>query len=279
MSLTLNLAEIDQLAPMPPTIGQLACLMTEEEDVSLMEIVKVVEFDQALTANVLRLANSALGASVSGIHTIKDALVRLGTAQLLKLAVSGQIAGPLALPCPAYDLAEHELWCHSVAAALAAEHLCAFMDNVPKYAFTASLMHDIGKLLINRNISREEVHEINTRADRDRITHLQAERRALGTDHAEVGGAIARYWNFPEALAGSIEYHHNPDIQADVGMDIVHLSNTVTKIIGVGLGSEQMNMTVSLEMPQRLGISASDLESLCVKVKSHLMAAEMSLMK
>lgn len=279
MSVTINMVDIDQLVPMPATIGQLAALTTDEEDASIEDIVRVVEFDQALTANVLRLVNSALGGSVTEIQNIKEALVRLGLAQLLKLAVGGQLSAPLASACSAYELEEHELWRHSVAAALAAEYLCEFVENVPKYAFTASLMHDIGKLLINRSASTEEMDRINRLAEEKRVPYLKAERHVLGTDHAEVGGAIARHWKFPEALARSIEFHHNPDANPDIGMDIVHMSNTVAKIIGVGLGSEQMNMIVSFESPKRLGISQAELESLCVTVKDRLEDAEKSFME
>lgn len=270
----IKLSEIDELVPMPISTVRLSSLMNNP-DTSLSEIARVVELDQALTANVLRLANSALSGSRASIDTVKNAIVRIGTARILGLAIARQIAGEMSRPCAGYDLVEYELWRHSVAAALAADNLKRFTSgSVPAAAFTAALLHDIGKLLLSRHIDRKVLEQIREMINKERFTYLEAERKVLGTDHAEVGAAIARHWKFPEKLAVAIEKHHNVDEDPDPLLDAVHIANAVAKLIGVGLGSEQMNMEISSDAYQRLGIRDTGLESLCVKVKFELAEAE-----
>jgi putative nucleotidyltransferase with HDIG domain len=162
-----------------------------------------------------------------------------------------------------------------VASALASEQLAGFISSpISKFAFTAALMHDIGKLLLSRLMEQKVLDEIMGMVERDKIAYVDAEHRVLGTDHAEVGGRIARHWDFPEPLVMAIELHHDPDVQPDLLMDIVHISNTAAKVIGVGLGTEQMYMKVSNQSHKRLGMTASDLELLCVTIQEELASAE-----
>ena len=207
--------------------------------------------------------------------TVKDAVVRLGTGHILKFAVGQQIVEPMSQACDGYQLAEHDLWRHSVAAALAAEQLSAYLFKpIPRLAFTAALMHDIGKLLLGRYIGIDTLKEIQGIIESERVAYIEAEHMHLGTNHAQVGGEIARHWKFPPQLVTAIENHHEPDSDPDALLDIVHLSNTVAKLIGMGLGSEQMYLRASNEAPKRLGISPEDLESLCARVLTEMKQAE-----
>lgn len=259
---------------MPASVVQLASLATDPK-ASVSEMAEVIEFDEALTANLLRLANSVWGKALMPIMTVKDAVVRLGTGHILKFAVGQQIVEPMSQACDGYQLAEHDLWRHSVASALAAEQLSAYLFKpIPRLAFTAALMHDIGKLLLGRYIGADTINEINAIIEQNKITYIEAEHHHLGTNHAEVGGEIARHWKFPPQLIVAIENHHDPDKEPDALLDIVHLSNTVAKLIGVGMGSEQMHLRASSEAPKRLGITPEDLESLCAKVLTELKQAE-----
>lgn len=267
-------SEIENLAPMPASVVRLAGLVGDP-DINVSDIVEVVRLDQALTANVLRLANSIWGRSRTPINSLKEAVVRVGNAQILKIAVGQHLADPMKEACPGYELAEHELWRHSVAAALAAEKMSGFVrQTISKFAFTAALMHDIGKLLVGRHMGATSLAEISHVVENERISYVEAEKRVLGTDHAEVGGSIARHWGFPEPLAEAIAYHHDPKFHPDFVMDTVHIANTVAKVIGVGLGIEQMNLKVSVEAPQRLGMDFKNLESLCATVRDELANAE-----
>ncbi|MEW6746033.1 MAG: HDOD domain-containing protein [Planctomycetota bacterium] len=274
MNTAIDVSQIDSLAPMPASALRLARLMLKG-DASLVEVADVIKLDEALTANVLRTANSAWAGARAKAATTEEVVVRIGTEQVFKLAIGRTFSRSLQVACPGYELAEDELWRHSVAAALAAEQMGRFAAVViPPVAFTAALLHDIGKLLLGRQLGLETVSEIRTVVEREGLCFVDAERRILGTDHAEVGGAIARHWDFPELLVRAIELHHDPSRAPEPLMDAVHVANAVAKLVGEGLGSEQMNMKVSTEAPVRLGLSFIDLEALCAGVRSGLADAE-----
>jgi len=270
----IEIEEIESLKPMPASVVQLAGMIADA-DANISDIARVVELDQALTANLLRMANSAWGRSRTPILTVSEAVKRLGTAQVLKLAVGREVAHSMVQAFPGYELAEHELWRHSVAAALAAEGMSSVTSKpVPGAAFTGALLHDIGKLLLSRHLGVEALQEIGRVVEADGLVYLEAERKLLGADHAQVGGAIARHWRFPDPLVSAIEFHHEPDAHPCELLDVVHIANAVAKLIGVGLGSEQMNLRVSGDAARRMGMSAAGLESLCARVETALAEAE-----
>ena len=267
-------SEIDELAPMSVSTSRLCELLNNPKS-SIADIVQVVELDQALTSNVLRLANSALSGSAIEIDNVKNAIVRLGISRIFSLAVAKQISGNMSQAFVGYELAEKELWRHSVAAALAAGSLGEFTSKkIPTVAFTAALLHDIGKLLLARHITKDRLEQIYKLCLNENFTYYEAEREVLGTDHAEVGGMIAKYWKFPANITRAIEAHHNVDTDPDTVLDSVHIANVVAKLNGIGLGSEQMNMKVSTSAHQRLGLKGAGLEMLCAKVKIELVEAE-----
>jgi putative nucleotidyltransferase with HDIG domain len=178
-------------------------------------------------------------------------------------------------PCAGYDLGENELWNHSVAAALAAERLSRYaMRPIPGAAFTAALVHDVGKLVLDRHLDAATADRIWRLTREESLAYVDAERRVLGTDHAEIGGQIARHWNFPEALVQAIERHHDPDPVNDPILDAVHIANAVARLVGVGLGSEQMSMVASTAAAERLGLTATRLEGLCATVGAELAEAD-----
>lgn len=267
-------AEIDKLTPMPASLARLAEVVGHP-DTSVAEVSAVVELDQALTANVLRLANSAWSAASTTIDTVRGAVLRLGAGRILEIAVGERVAGQMNRACPGYELGEHELWRHSVAAALATEQLKNFArEPVPGVAFTAALLHDIGKLVLGRHLSAEMIAQVRELSQRAGLCYLDAERQLIGTDHAEVGGAVARHWQFPAVIVDAIERHHDPDAQPEPVLDAVHIANAVAKLIGVGLGSEQMNMRASTQAATRLGLSSAGLEGLCASVVVELAKTE-----
>ncbi|NTV53532.1 MAG: HDOD domain-containing protein [Candidatus Firestonebacteria bacterium] len=270
MQVNVDPAEIQSIVSMSASVPRLAKLACDPE-VDLAEICRVIEYDQVITAQVLHWANSAWSASQSQILTVKDAVVRCGVGQVVKLVMGHCLAKPLKNTVPGYDLLENELWQHSVAAALAAECLEKIVHkNLPAPAFTVALMHDIGKLLLERHLGPEVMEEMRHQITERGISYIEAEREMLGTDHAVLGGAIARYWQFPETLVAGIEQHHTEIHVPDPLLDSVQVANAVAKLIGVGLGSEQMNLTIHPGVPRRLGLTSSGMESLCALVQSRL---------
>ena len=136
------------LDPLPASVSRLATLVARE-NWTVKEAEEVIALDQALTVKLLRLANSAAGASRIEIATVGDALVRMGVGVVLSMATGSSVQRLIRVGLPEYGLSEGDLWRHSVAAALASEAAARVCQTVvPPESFTAALLHDIGKLVL-----------------------------------------------------------------------------------------------------------------------------------
>ena len=261
-----RLEGIQQLKPLPVTAQKLSMALGDD-DVSPSKIAEIVEYDAAIAANILRLANSAAYGGRFRIERIRDAVVRLGTATLFNI-VLGQHLKSLKVAAPLYDLTEDDLWLHGAAASLAVKAMMRELrsDRIPHSASIAALVHDIGKLIMVRYL-KADVGAILALCDAKRITFVDAERELFGFDHAEVGGTIARRWAFPDAITNAIERHHRvPVTEADPTLDAVMLANLAAKSVGVGLGAAGMNMRVDYAGSRgRLGLSMEGFERTCAQ--------------
>ena len=141
---------------------------------------------------------------------------------------------------------------------------------LPPETFTASLLHDIGKLILKQLIDPDKLDKILELSDSNGKTYIEAEKEVLGYSHTDVGFRIAKLWNFSDSIAESILYHHNPEKHHKVITDAVHVSNICAKMIGLGLGNEALNLFGSGDSAARLGITPKDFEKVCFAVSEKL---------
>jgi putative nucleotidyltransferase with HDIG domain len=252
--------------PLPTSATRLASLVADEIP-DVVRIVEVVTYDQALTAALLRRANSSWSASRSEITTVKDAVVRIGAGPVVALALGVNVRTRLMGAIPAYGLAEGDLWNHSVAATLAAECLMRVAPRrLPTETPTAALLHDVGKLVMARFGDEESLAAIEA-VRAAGATRMQAEAEVLGVDHAQLGGMVARAWRLPDSLVAGIERHHATKGQAHADSAVliayaVHLADVVAKAVGAGAADNAELETFARAMGE-LGLSADDYDSVC----------------
>ncbi len=217
------------LRPLAATAVRLAG-MVQSPTVDLTDVSEVVAFDQALTMRLLKAANSAALGGVQRFTVASEAVIRLGVARVLSIAVAGSVREPLQRDVAAYGLAEGELWSHSVATAAAAEVLCeAAGVDLPPETFTAALLHDIGKLVMGRHLSDEDLEWIHQAQVTGGRGPLEAEMEVLGVHHGELGGIVAQHWEMPERVVLGIIHHHTPSQGRDVICDAVCVANHIAK--------------------------------------------------
>lgn len=214
-----------ELPALPATTARLLHLM-DDELAGADAVLEVIGRDPALTANLLKLCNSAYYGLRREVGTVHEALVLLGNRTVVQLAFATSLGDVLRGPLAGYRLERDALWRHSLAVAVAAAHFCDILGpggaapgspSAPaggaqararrERAFTAGLVHDIGKLVLNGPL-KARLQQLPQTAGFDVL--LQGERDVLGFDHAEAGQALAESWNFPAALAGVIGRHHDP---------------------------------------------------------------------
>ncbi len=257
---------IDRLEPLPITVQKLVVALNNH-NVDFNEIAKTIEFDGAITSNILRTANSAAFAGRTRIETARDAVVRLGTVTLLDLLLIGYLKS-LKVAAPLYDLSEDDLWLHGAGASLAVKAIVKETHNrkIPESSNIAALIHDIGKLIMVRYLKAEASTIVNLCQEKN-LTFVEAERELFGCDHAEVGGAMARKWAFPELITNAIERHHDAEPKdPDLMLDAVVLANLAAKTVGVGLGAAGMNYRADIAgAKERIGLTHEGFERVCVQ--------------
>jgi HD-like signal output (HDOD) protein len=258
----------EALEPLPASATRLAALVCKESP-EIDEVVDVVRFDQALTAGLLATANSSWSASRTRITTVRDAVVRLGAGPVLSLAMGSVLKTRLHRAVPEYGLGEGELWEHSVAASLAGELLSRRAPNrPPAETATAALLHDVGKLVMARFLSRDVLDALELAAE-EGVGRRQAEFDVLGVDHAELGGLIGQTWRLPGSLVRGIGYHHNPVLGGELIAYAVHLSDVIAKIVGAGLEDNPDLETYAIAV-EELGLRPDDVDELCRLVDERL---------
>lgn len=266
---------IAELEPLPITATALISLLAGE-DMPVSRIAHLIEFDQAIAAAVLR-ASSGPDFGWRAPATVHEAVMRLGFGALLDIVLRtymSRIGGA----APLYDLSEDDLWAHGAAAQLAVHALQEELPSwrPPPMTATAALLHDVGKLVTSRYL-RISAMDVASHAAAHGLTFVDAERQLCGTDHAQVGRAIARAWNFPEAMEDAIARHHDADDTGDAPMlNGVIVANLVAKSIGTGLGAEGLNLAVDAESVRRLGVTYRAFARACLTTDERLRALRAS---
>jgi putative nucleotidyltransferase with HDIG domain len=256
---------VGELTPLPPTAPRLAQVISDANS-TVDDVASVLQYDQALTLDILKYANSAISASSRTIATVKDAVVRLGGARVLERVVAHHVKGVMQEPLSSYGYSEKDLWRHSVAAAVAAEQLGTLTKSKSAgLSFTAALLHDIGKLILCRCAPEQDMRGIFRLVFDDplKLTCEQAEKRALGFSHADVGAEVASSWQLPTDIVEAVRNHHSPGAAGEPVTDAVRVANIVARTIGEGIGNEGMSLAVDSGLAQRVGLSRDQFETVC----------------
>ncbi len=238
------------------------------------DVEAIVRLDAPLTGRLLQYANSAASASYMRIGTIRDAVMRVGVGPVLSFVAGTTLRPEFLGAIPAYGLSEGELWRHSVAAALACEVIAQKAPvEVPPDTFTASLLHDVGKIVLARFLDPGQQRSLAVAREQGGDSSLQAEIDILGMSHAELGGLIGSHWNLPPRVVSGIAHHHAPAEGADVICDVAHLANVLAKRAGTGHVAVPSDLDADPEVLERLGLAAGRLAPLLETVSSRLAEA------
>ena len=258
---------LDQITPMIKTFPGIpgAALrllaLTDEADVTVQQIEGILRQDAGLTANLLRLANSAYFGIPSKVGSVRQAVVLLGLKRLVQMVIAACTSAIMDQSVPGYDLPAGELWRHSLAVSVAAEGLARELKvNAAEEIFTAALLHDVGKLILGQFV-RDDYGKIET-ALAQGLAFEAAESIVLGTDHAAVGAEVLSKWSLPAGIVHAVRWHHAPEKaeRVDTMLDVVHVANVLCLMIGIGVGREGLQHEPSSVVAQRLGLGTAHLE-------------------
>jgi len=229
----------------------------DQDDIDISTLATKVSHDQALTARTLRFANSSFFGSQSKVTTIHQAISLLGMQSVRHLITASALAGHFPDgQCKGFD--SHAFWRHSIATAVCCKVIAMHMHLNQDYAFTAGLLHDIGRLVLVSCFPEQYAAAIAYRVSQD-CHILEAERVVLGTDHVITGQALAAHWNFSEIIQKAIGGHHLPDTFGHASIaSVVHVANSIVQALDLAESADDMVAPVSKIAWDGLAISESD---------------------
>ena len=252
-----------QVQNCPSMSGAAAKLLAllDDPDTTPGQIEEVVRYEPSLTANILKLSNSAYFGLPTKVGSVKQAIILLGWKRVTQVVMTSCVSALMAKPIVGYELPAGELWRHSIGVSIAAEMLVKELKLQSAHeVYTAALLHDLGKLILGSFV-KSELSVIEAKAA-DGIAFDEAERLVLGMDHAEVGAEILKSWSLPAEVIEIVRWHHDPGraVKPTVGIDIVHVANVLCLTMGIGIGREGLRVELSPMVTARLGLKPAVLE-------------------
>lgn len=269
------LKTVQELPPMPQTMQKIIDL-SKDEKASAKDLANVIAHDQALTTKVLKLVNSPFYGFPQKITSIQQATALLGFSVVENLALAGMFIDTLRRSLKNYGLDKGGLWVHSImtaygAQALATRHNRALRDM----AFTAGLIHDIGKVIMDRFLG-EQFEAVISVVQSENIEFPIAEKKVLGFDHAEIGAMAATKWKLAPELVEAIQLHHLP-IQAKMNRQlcgIVHVANCLCRMTGQGVGYDGMYFKLEEQSLKDIGVKEGETEEILGEMLERAQEAE-----
>lgn len=219
---------LKSLPPFPAVALQLLSVLDDEE-VPMKRIVDLLRIDPALSAEILRVSNSALYGLSRRVDNISHAIVILGTEAVKRLALT------VALGRFSHSFLRNQslriCWDHSVACALIAEEIAVASGGAKDRAYTAGLLHDVGRLALLACYPVEYGNLIVVAREND-FDELECERQLFDIDHCAAGEWLGQHWNLPSDIVGAIAGHHSANVIDNSLLSIVTAANAVADALG-----------------------------------------------
>jgi putative nucleotidyltransferase with HDIG domain len=240
----------------------------EMDGEALAELIRV---DAGLTADVLRVSNSAAYGGALRTETLVQAIARLGLREVSRV-VTMVVTSPVLSNSQQVGFASVDLWQHSLASAIATQTLAENAGLDGEVAFTTGLLHDIGKTVLAQAFGEEYIQTIH-RCKSENVAFWEAERTVLQTNHADIGGRLLKHWNFPDEIVAGVGWHH------DLAMcprpyrkmtAAVHLGNVLAYRMNHGYGFPDYVVEADILSLRQLGFERRELQGFQEQARDRL---------
>jgi putative nucleotidyltransferase with HDIG domain len=266
MNVQTLLAKVEDLSALAPSVVKLLDLLNRPE-VDNESVVQVVRTDAVLSAKLLALANSAYFAPPAPIESIEEALFYLGYDQVYRLALAIGLGGVMNRRAAGYAMDEGEFWRHSLLTARAGELIAAgFRKSEGSVGYTAGLLHDIGKLVLNQVLDSQSQAAVARAIEERGQGGIIAEQNLLKTNHAEVGAALLKKWNLPKDIIDAAEFHHDHARIGNRWPAVIALADAMAHMAVSGRSG--LSEHAEAELLQRLEVSADKYEEILGEVSA-----------
>lgn len=252
---------IDTLRPIPQTALKILRMFQEDRQ-GISEITTELSRDQVLSAQTLKLCNSALFSGTLKIDTLKDAVLLIGKDMLVKTVITAAVETYYnQVGATGYSLCKGGLFFHAVGVATLAEKLAEKTGKTEgKLAYTAGLLHDIGKVVLDQFIA-DSAPLLFRNLGENKINFLHSEKKILGITHCQAGEVLAKKWQFSDALTKVIRLHHDPEAAQESRdlVAIVYLADLLMEKFFTGVELEKMQTRSMVPVLRQLGLDEAKL--------------------
>lgn len=212
-----ELVDVVYRMPVFPVVALRALEPGPDEGVSAPALYELAVGDPALTASLLRVANSSLYSPPKRITTLRAAIQYIGLKAARKV-LTASVVRPIFAPG-----AMTPLWKHSLAVAQLAERLALISGKVdPKEAFLGGLVHDVGRLAVEKLTG--DTGAVRDRMTRERCEDTFVEKVICRSDHGDFGADILQRWNFPDTIVSAVRFHHQPELHPGEFASLLYLA-------------------------------------------------------
>lgn len=227
---------VERLRSMPtlPKLLERVVGALEDPDVNFENVGGLIEVDQSLSSQILRLANSAFYSAQGRVSRVPNALLMLGTVVTRSVVLSTTVFDVRTVPLRGFW--EHSLGCAVASGAIAKVTGMAQAEEVS----AAGLLHDLGKVVLFKELP-DVFADILLRAGAEERSFRDFEHEELGIDHCEIAAWLVTRWNLPACLAEPIMYHHEPGRARRAVREtaIVHVANSLVRALDYGNGGDR----------------------------------------
>lgn len=210
-SLKSLVAQLETLPPVPELYTKL-CETLRSPDCTVALVGQIMETDQAMTAKILQVTNSAFFALRQEVNTAAHAVSLLGLDTIKALVLTTGIFAPLEGRSFSEGFSIDKLWKHSMLVGTYAKAISERKERSKADAgdaYTAGLLHDIGKLVL-ASVCTDDYARVHAYATEEEVTLQTAEAAILGCTHSEIGAYLLGIWGLPDVIIESVAYHHRP---------------------------------------------------------------------
>jgi putative nucleotidyltransferase with HDIG domain len=263
-------AKVKNLPPVPNAALRLISLLDKPETGN-DDVVQSIRCDNVLTAKLLRACNSPYFGFPDPVASVDQAVLVLGHQQILHIVLTLAFGSAMTVPLPGYAAESNELWEHSLTTAVAAEvvvNSAADLNMEAPVAFTAGLLHDIGKLVMGQMLDSSKQSDIRDCMAANGISRSEAERAIIGTDHADVGAHLLQIWNLPENVVEAVANHHRPVFEPRPRLSVVtHIANYAAHRAGALPGVDVPGANLDPQVIEQIAVSADEIERIVADVR------------
>jgi len=233
---------IERLLPVPQIVFSISQMLSDD-NIDITTVAAEIKKDQVLSAKVLRMCNSSYIGLPRKIASIDQAIVFLGSKTLLQMVITAQIENIYHSSERGYSLCRGGMFHHAVATARLCKALATAQKEIsPDIAYTAGLLHDIGKVVLDQYIGKMQPLFYRMIIER-KENSSNVEQDIMGIDHCQAGLMLAEKWDLPDVLKDVISFHHAPESAPDNNeiVNLTYVADVLTNRLLPGLELESVD--------------------------------------